>query len=338
MGNGPTNRDFFPLLEFQSPLGFFDDDPEIAVKISKASPESLPQGLFRGFSSVQLEAANGRRRLGNALIRFYQQLTVSHFDETLAEYRVFAEAGDDWALDCAARKISEVAPNLGDRGSEILHAAREIHDAPELCLVDNFRPGPQGDPASQLKVYLRAAEKAPATRWEPYFALARVQAQLGQAAEALKSLEIAQKRHAPRYRVAFVRGVALGMTGDLEAAEKWLRQAFELTPVTLEHDRGEAAYNLGFCLEKRGRFDEALSSHRQAAAQKNDPVRSWMAQARCLLRLGDEAGAAEFMFQVARARSTAGKLNEALQWMEAAVKTAPGRFERELEEMRAGKR
>jgi tetratricopeptide (TPR) repeat protein len=217
-------------------------------------------------------------------------------------------------------------------------------------MADGFKPSPKGDPASQLKVYLSAAGKAPANRWEPYFALARVQAQVGQPAESLKSLEIAQKRHAPRYKVAFVRGQVLGMNGDLEGAEKWLRQAFEKTPDTLEEERDDAAFNLGFCLEQRGRLVDAIACYR---ALKVDVIRAGIAVARCL-RLGQDyeggikaaSGAlakaqesnresGDARAEIARSTAALGRIDEALKWMESAVKVSGNRFVNELAELRA---
>ncbi len=352
IGDGPTNRDLFPVLEFSSPLGFFDPDPGVVLEISKIAPERLPSRLLKGFSPEETSAAAGRRKLGHALIRFFRAFNFNkRFDHALAEYEVMARSGDGWTLDNASRAFAERSRELGSQRQSVLKRAREIHDTPELCMADDFRPGPQGG-AGQIEFFKRVAQSAPESRWEPYVALAQVQARAALLPDALKSLDAAEKRRAPAYKILHLRGVALGMQGDRASAEKYLREAVEKTPPRLEGEKGEAVYNLGFCLEGLGRSEEAVASYRQAIALGNDRVRAGIALARCLRSGGnltaaiDEATQAlaaakesgresgEARAEISRAHAAGGRLLEAFRWMESAAQVSPTQYQKELEDLR----
>ncbi len=352
VGEGPTNRDLFPVLEFSSPLGFFDEDPGVVMEISRVAPEKLPPRLFNRFSLEEVEAATGKRKLGHALIRFFRSFNVDKkFDQALAEYQVIAQAGDGWAMDCTSRAFADRSREMGAQREAILKRAREIHDTAELCMADDFRIGPQGG-AGQVEFLQRVAQSAPKTRWEPYLALAQVQARAALLADALKSLDVAEERRAPPFKVLHLRGVAFGMQGDRASAEKNLREAIERTPPLLTNEKGEAVYNLGFCLEGGGRLEEAATCYRQAMELGNDGVRAGIALARCLrkggapdaaiqaatqaLAVARESGreSGEARAEISRAHAAAGRLAEAERWMETAVQISPGLYQKELEELR----
>ena len=48
-GNGPTNRDLHPVLEYSSPLGYYDAQSDILPALAAAAPPSLPADIFTGF-------------------------------------------------------------------------------------------------------------------------------------------------------------------------------------------------------------------------------------------------------------------------------------------------
>ncbi len=171
-------------------------------------------------------------------------------------------------------------------------------------------------------------------------------------AEALVILEAASSLKAPAHKVNHLKGVALGIQGDLPGAVALLRDAYDKWPAGSDPDRGEVSYNLGYCFEKMGRFGEAAGAYLQAKMLGYPSVTAGIPLARSLRLAGKlddavkEAAEAlkaaqmsksqveEAMAELGRAHEARGDLAEALRWMEEAAKTAPGRFEQELERLR----
>lgn len=278
VGTGPINRDLHPLLEFRSPLGFFDPDPDIPLALAQAAPAALPGALFRGFSTRELETVALRRANSRSLTRYLRSRKLA---QTVEDYAAVVRDGDPWAIDCAARDLSMKLSSASTSRRELFEKARLVHDTAELCKADGLRPLGGRELASCLEDYRRAAGDAPPACWDAHLALAFVELQVNLPGEAMKSLETARARGAPPHKLSHVRGIALGMQGNLEGAEAALREALETTPGGRVADRGETAYNLGFCLEKRGKFDEAVKHYRLAKELNYNPDHALQAIDRC---------------------------------------------------------
>src|SRR5262249_41489691 len=126
----------------------------------------------------------GARRLGLGLSRFCLLVTSGDYSRAVDAYVTLAGSGDPWSLDLASRSLPERAPFLRARDPELLPRARRAYDTAELCAADGLDPGPDGDLASKLEGFRRAARLAPAERWEPFLALALVEGRTGLPAEA----------------------------------------------------------------------------------------------------------------------------------------------------------
>ena len=234
--------------------------------------------------------------------------------------------------------------------------AREIHDTPELCVTDGFRPLAGRSTADRIAHYRTTVLDAPANRWEPYFSLASIEAMAGIGQDALKTLETARARHTPAYKTAFVSGVIQGMQGNLVEAERSLREALQAAPPRALRDKGEISFNLGFALENQGRLSDAVASFQECGRFTGDRARSGIAIARCLRKSGDLKGAStaieevlrletmaarptgESRAETARIRTAQGRIAEALPLMQEAVRIAPGLYDKELQDLQAPSR
>ncbi len=286
IGKGPINQDFHPVLEFQSPLGYYDLDAKITNALLDAAQGSLPPGLFARFSSEKLKVVEERRRFGQVMTRFYHHIYSAEHKGAIEAYRQLAQGGDVWLIDLAAK---EWASRVGEIGEPMLAEVRKTHDHPDLCEADGFRAGPGGG-GLQVEAFRNAARRSPARDWKPYLTLAAVEMSAQLYADALKSLQVAQERQAPPHKTASIIGVLKGIQGDLAGAEKNLREAVEKAPPGADADKGEAMYNLGYCLEAQGRLKEALSAYEEALKLKNNPERARGAIERCRRRLEKPAG------------------------------------------------
>jgi len=286
LGGGPINRDLHPVLEFQSPLGYYDLDEKIMNALLAAAEGPLPPGPFARFSSDELKVVEERMRSGRITTRFHHHIYSEEYKGAIEAYRQLAQGGDSWFIDLAAKKWASRAAYIGEA---ILAEVRKIHDHPELCAADGYRPGPGGE-GLQLEAFRNAARKSPAEDWGPYLTLAAVEMSSQLFADALKSLEFARERRAPPHKTAYIAGVLKGMQGDLAGAEKLLREAIASCPPGADAEKGEALYNLGFCLEQAKRHQEALSAYEEALKLKNKPERARGAIERCRKRLGKGAG------------------------------------------------
>ncbi len=202
--------------------------------------------------------------------------------QAVENYAGVVRSGDRWAIDCAARDLlKRLSGSSTSRREGLFEKARLVHDTAELCKADGLRPVGGRELASCLEDYRRGAGDAPPACPDAHLALAFIELQLNLPAEAVKSLEAARARGAPPHELSRLRGVALGMQGNLEGAEAALREALETLPAIREGDRGETAYNLGFCLEQRGKLDDAVKLYRLAKELKNNPDRATQAIERC---------------------------------------------------------
>ncbi|MGH9363069.1 MAG: tetratricopeptide repeat protein, partial [Thermoanaerobaculia bacterium] len=238
---------------------------------------------------------------------------------------------------------------------EVLSRARQIHDTPDLCMEDNFRPLPGSEDATQLAVYRRLASRARRGFWRPHLALSFVEARAGHFDRALRSLQRAREEGGPAFKLLCSQGVMQGMRKDLAGAEQSLRRALaEYTPIfkDKDHDLAEAHFNLGFCLEQQGRHREALPEYRLAQDQGHDWVDCGLAAVRNLRLSGDTAGAVEVAVRVlpradaerkyrgelraeiGRAHAAAGRFPECEEWFRRAEEVAPGKYAPELEALR----
>lgn len=350
VGEGQTNRDFFPVLEFSSPLGFYDNNPEVNPTLAEIAGD-LPLPLFRGFDAKGLEVMKARRQEGRTLNRFFLKLYSAAYPKVIEEYALLAREGSAWSLDYASQELLRILPLAGEKGREVLRQARKVFDTADLCAADDLLPGSTGDPLKELEAFRALVHAAPQQRWQAYLMLARVEGRAGRAADGLKSVEAARERGAPVYQHLLVKGLLVGLSGDYAAAEVLLRESLASAPRARAAERGEAAWNLGYCLEERGLLEPAAGAYRQAKELGHDPVGSGIAIASCLRRLGKleeairEAQAvlpeadrlsrhqAAVRAELARCLAARGKRQEALQWMEAAAKLSAS-FATELEELR----
>ena len=353
VGEGPLNKDFFPVLEFSSPLGFFAaENLDIPALLAAASPGALPRELFRGFDETGLQTAETRRNQGRALTRLLRQTSgTKSFARILEEYGNVVKECDPWTVDCASRELVKLS--LQPKAPSFMAKAREIHDTPELCVTDGFRPLAGRSTADRIAHYRKTVLDAPANRWEPYFSLASIEAMAGMGQDALKTLETARARHTPAYKTAFVSGVIQGMQGNLVEAERSLREALQAAPPRALRDKGEISFNLGFALENQGRLSDAVASFQECGRFTGDRARSGIAIARCLRKSGDLKGAStaieevlrletmaarptgESRAETARIRTAQGRIAEALPLMQEAVRIAPGLYDKELQDLQA---
>jgi spermidine synthase len=283
VGEGPVNSDLFPILEFRSPLGLYDPEPGIPLLVADLGGRGPPPGLARG-AAVDPAKIGAHWALGVSASRFFFNLHVGKADAVLEEYRRLAEAKDSWSIEYAGRRLAEQA-DMRMSWSSVLVKARAIQDAPALALADGFRPGPVQRP-EQIEVFRKLAEDGPAGGWEQYFLLAQVEVQAGLTAEGMKSLEVARARKAPPFRVLHLQGIAQNMLGDHAGAEKTLRSAIDSVPPETPAEKAEATYNLGFCIESQGRFEDAAKTYLRAAEMGSDRDRARESIERCLKAAG----------------------------------------------------
>ncbi len=352
VGEGLTNRDLFPILEFSSPLGFYNPDIGISLALSEAASGPWPEELFRRFSPQQLEMVENRRRQGQNLTRFFSKLYTLDLMGALKEYGIIAEDGDPWSLEYAAHEIS-LASVMGQRKRDLIQAARKIHDTPELCMADGYRVGPSGDWKTQIEAFQKIARKSSTNRWQPFLALAAIETRHNLTEEAFRDLEAAKEHGAPPHNLARILGILYGMQGDLPRAESLLRESLELTPPDARSDRGESAWNLGYCTEKQEKFDAAIEAYRMARAAGYFEVSCTIATSRCLRKKGDLEAAlnelegvlaaadgeslkqgAQVRAEIARIRAAEGKFDMALVWMKMAAEFDPS-HRKELEKLYA---
>ncbi len=353
VGEGATNSDLYPILEYSSPLGFYDADAGIALALSEAAAAApWPPELFRGFSTGNLAAIDQKRRQAQILTRLFSRNYVFDLKGAVEEYKMLAREGDAWSLHYAAQQLSE-ADWSGAIKRKLLRIAREAYDTPELCMADGFRPGPSGDTKNQLEAYRKLAREAPKGRWQPYLALAAIETREKLTDQAFESLEVARERGAPAYKISQVKGILLGMQGDLLKSESLLRSSLSQVPANVPAERGEIAWNLGHCREIQGMFLEAMEAYRSAKEADYHPVNCVIAVARCYRKKGDLDSALKELenvlaeadregsksglvrAEISRLRAAAGDLDQAIRWMQMAAEFSPGEFEGELEGLRS---
>jgi tetratricopeptide (TPR) repeat protein/SAM-dependent methyltransferase len=355
VAEGPTNSDLFPILEYSSPLGFYGTASEISLNLSRAAAATgeWPPELLRGFSPenrARIEAIRGQAQI---LSRLCEAINTGHLARALKDYETLAREGNRAMLDFAARQFIDLAKTTPKSGP-LLRAARKAHDTPELCMADGFLPGPSGDRKAQLQAYRKLASESPANRWEPYLGLAVIEAQENQFDRAHESLEIARERGMPAFKLHQVRGILAGMQGDLPGAEALLRESLARTPAIAEADSGQTAWNLGFCLKMQEKYGEAAEAYRMAKEFGYHQVDCSLAAGRCLRMKGDLKGAlkelegiqtaadrmgpdasGQVMAEIARVHAAAGELDRAIRWMDLAEQFSPGRYRKELNDLRA---
>ncbi|HAK94569.1 MAG TPA: hypothetical protein DCM87_06105 [Planctomycetes bacterium] len=263
-GEGAVNRDLFPILEFSSPLGYFDKDAEILAQLAAAAPGALPEDMLRGFSEEQVRAARTRLRHGRMLRDFFRKIGNRSFSGALDIYEALAAERDSWSLECAAFLLADRTADMGAERRAHLRRARGIHDTAALCAVDGYRPGPAAGDMPIVEHFTRLAKAAPPGRWSTLVALARVQLHANRVDDAFASIAAAAQRGAPEYKLVFLKGLGLGMRNELAAAEKLLAQALALAPNDPRAEKDEIAYNLAYCLEKLGKSDAAAAMYRRA--------------------------------------------------------------------------
>ncbi len=350
---GPTNRDYFPVLEFSSPLGYFDANPDIPKALAAASPGALPAHLLRGFSTEQTATIARRQASGRLMTHFLRKVYSKQLELAIEDFSAVVRDGDPWSIDCAQRQLCEPYSGGGVRRGTLLHRARAIYDTPELANADDFRRLEGTDPKSQLEACRESARRAPADRWEPHLYLCNLELNQGNFAEAAACLETAGRRGAPEHRLAFSDGLQKGMQGDLKAAEALLRSALDKAPPGDRTHRQESAFNLGYCIEQQNRLEEAAAIYRLSENSERDPLRAGIAVARCLrkagkngealkevrqvIELGQRLGrrSAEAWAELGRIHAAGGAVAEAIQAMQTAAQMLPGVYDRELAELRS---
>ncbi len=349
---GATNRDYFPVLEFSSPLGYFDANPDIPQALASASPPGLPSHLFRGFSKEEIATVARRQASGRLMTRFLRAVYSKQLEEAVEEYLAVVQDGDPWSIDCAQRQLCEPYSGGGERRGALLHKARASYDTPELTNADGFRPLEGRDPKMQLDASREAARRSPADRWEPHLFLCSLELNHKNFVEAAACMETAGKRGAPEHRLAYFEGLLRGMQGDLKTAEAFFRAALDKAPPGDRAQRQESAFNLGFSIEQQNRPEEAATFYRLSEGSEKEPLRAGIAIARCLrksgkldealkearrvIELGKRLGRrnGESWAELARVQAAGGKLAEAIEAMQAAVGILPGVYDRELAELR----
>ncbi|MBI4585679.1 MAG: fused MFS/spermidine synthase [Planctomycetes bacterium] len=328
VGEGAVNRDLVPVLEFTSPLGFFETNTDIIPAMAAAGQAPLAAGLFRNFSAEQIRAIEAYRRHGRAMVRCVNLTYGKKFQEAGSLYEGLAQDGDGWSLLAAAREIARMTQVLDEEARiPILNQAREAHDTPDL--QEAFRRATQ-PLIDQVAAAVRASQPA----------------------EALKLLEKASRWKVAAHHVAHLRGLALATRGNLPEAASSLREAFEKWPAGAAAEKGEVAHNLGRVYERQERFEEALAAYEQSRGLGFNAAIIGVARSRCFRALGRgneavrEASAAlgaagssksiagDAAAELGRAHGAAGNWADAVRWLEEAAKAAPGRYDRELEEAR----
>ncbi len=264
VGEGPLNRDLFPVLEFSSPLGYFGANARVVEKITAAAPGVIPPAMLQGFSEEGMRAAAMRRRHGLLLRDFFRLCAEKKFDAVLDVYRTFADEHDTWSATCAGFELPDRAFDMGERRAEYVAKARGIHDTAALCYLDGYKPGPAAGGAPIAEYFARLAQAAPAGRWDVYDRLAWLQFQAGRLDDAAASIAVAAQRGAPPYKVKWREGLSAGTRNDFAAAERLLAEAYALAPNDLRAERDKIAHDLAFCLERLGRTDAAVGMYRRA--------------------------------------------------------------------------
>lgn len=337
IGKGEINRDLFPILEFRSPRGFFGEYTHNLPAMAEAGKAPISPGILRNFSQEQSVAVESFRQIGRALVRCVNLATISRFDEAIEEYKGLARSGDPWSIACAGGEFARRVKNIGDlkKRLDLLGRIRQAKDTPEL-----------------QEAYRIARGAAPAEKWEEPLEAAMAKLQANLPAEALGMLEAAGRLKAPAHKIAHLKGVALGMQGDLQAAIVSLRDAYDRWPAGSDPERGEVSYNLAYCFERMNRFGEAAEAYRRAmnlgypasqagiplarslrlAGKPDEAVKEAVGALKAAQTSGTQVG--EAMAELGRAHESGGNLVEALRWMEEAARAVPGRFDEELERLR----
>ena len=264
VGEGSINRDLFPVLEFSSPLGYFDQNARVVDKITAAAPGVIPPAMLQGFSEEGKRAAALRLRHGRLLREFFTLCAEKKFDAVLEVYRTFADERDTWSLIRAGFELPDRAFDMGERRAEYVAKARGICDTAALCFLDGYQPGPAAGGAPIVEYFARLARAAPANRWDVYDRLAWLQFQAGRLDDAAASIAVAAQRGAPPYKVKWREGLSAGTRNDFAAAERLLAEAFALAPNDPRAERDKIAHDLAFCLERLGKIDAAVGMYRRA--------------------------------------------------------------------------
>ncbi len=282
VGEGAVNRDLFPILEFSSPLGYFDRDAEIVRRLTAAAPDVVPEDMLHGFSEEQVRAARTRQRHGRLLRDCFQKIGSKDFSKALDIYRTLADERDAWSLDCVGFQLAERVSDMGAQRRAHVRRARGIHDTAALCAVDGYQPGPAAGDTPIVEHFTRLAQAAPPDRWTPFVALALMQLHANRVDDAFASIATAERRGAPAYKLIFLKGLGLGMRNELAAAEKLLAEALARAPDDPRAEKDEIAYNLAYCLERLGKSDAAAAMYRRAQSLGYDAATAGAAIARTL--------------------------------------------------------
>lgn len=145
--------------------------------------------------------------------------------------------------------------------------------------------------------------------------LAECRDDLGQAAEAVRLVEEVLARQ-PRSAAALsLRGQIALKSGELAAAEDWLRQALRLN--AMDH---RARYNLTLCLERSGQDEEAGQQRRQLEQMEADVTRFHAIVTREIAQRPTDA---VLHCELGQLLWRGGQREEGLRWLESALRLDP---------------
>ena len=342
-GKGPENRDLFPYLEYLAPLGLFKASDQVPSLVCQAAASPL-KGTYSGFSSpADLEVYRRRGIQMYLLIDAMDSLSTPESFEQATDLllRIIAEK-DPWMVRTAAVYLKPYAEMSANELWSLFYR-RVLLATSEPEFVQSYQ-SLKGIKLSQQLIEQAARLSLP-TDWTAHIVLAQEAANRGDAQAVLNAIQTAAQRGAPGHLPAQVRGVLEARQGNLAAAEASVREALALAP---PGQKREILFIMAFLREKQGDYEKAVEYNRQSLAEGADPVRGGVSLARCLRAAGKPAEAleaakasaakratVEACYEAARALMDLGSLEEALGYMTRAATGAPGRYDKELQSLKA---
>jgi serine/threonine protein kinase len=119
------------------------------------------------------------------------------------------------------------------------------------------------------RVVMRCLEKQPQARFENFAALEDALLRVAECTERIE-LPPQEQHEIPEFGNWFMKGFSLMTFGKFDAAADCFRQAIALAP-----DNHEAHNNLGVCLARLNRLDEAIVATETATTLKSDYAEAW---------------------------------------------------------------